>query len=392
MLSTNRIQWLALTGILTGMLLFAGCKQKPAAPQSQSAANEPEVSVVVMKYESVALTTELPGRISPEMVAEIRPQVGGIIQKRLFTEGGEVQAGESLYQIDPAPYQAACDSAKATLQRANANLFATRQKADRYKQLVAVSAISKQDYDDAAASLKQVEADIEVAKAALETARINLAYTRISAPISGRIGRSSVTAGALVTADQDAALATIQKLDPVYVDVTQSSTALLKLKRRIATGRLQGNSLDQAKVRLLLEDGSPYPLEGSLKFSEVTVNRSTGSITLRALFPNPDHLLLPGMFVRGIVQEGVQQQAILVPQRGVSRNQAGDAVALIVDGKNVVKRRVLKTERTVGNAWLVTEGLKPGDKVIVAGLQRIRPGVKVKVATAGGKTAEGRDF
>ncbi len=385
--SKNKMKLLVMTGILTGLFFLGSCKQKASTEGSPSAGNNPEVGVAIMKYEPVNLTTELPGRISPEMTAEVRPQVGGIIQKRLFTEGGAVKAGEALYQIDPASYKAAYDSAKAALLKAEANLFTIRQKADRYKQLVAINAVSRQDYDDAEAALKQAEADIEGGKAAVETARINLAYTTISAPISGIIGRSSVTAGALVTANQTASLATIQKLDPVYVDVTQSSTDLLDLKRRIASGKIKGNTPDRAKVKLVLEDGSSYPLEGTLKFSEVTVDQSTGSVTLRASFPNPDHLLLPGMFVRGIVQEGVQQQAMLVPQRGVSRDQSGNAVALVVGKNNVVENRVLKTDRTVGNAWLVTDGLKPGDQVIVEGLQRIRPGVAVKVVPAGEQAA-----
>jgi membrane fusion protein, multidrug efflux system len=388
MKTTDKIKLLAMTGILASMLMMSGCKQPASTGGSPPAKSAPEVGVVVMSYEPVTLTMELSGRISPQMVAEVRPQVGGIIQKRLFTEGGDVKAGEALYQIDPATYQAAYASAKAVLAKSEANLFTLRQKAERYKELVGINAVSKQEYDDVTATLKQAEADIEVGKAAVDTAHINLAYTKIIAPISGRIGRSSVTPGALVTANQVAALATIQQLDPVYVDITQSIADLLRLKRNLASGEIKSKGPDQAKVQLLLEDGSPYPLEGTLKFSEVTVDQSTGSITLRAQFPNPNQMLLPGMFVRGIVQEGIREQAMLVPQRGVTRDPAGNAVALVVGEKDIVERRILKTERAVGDAWLVTEGLKIGEKVIVEGIQRIRPGITVKVAPFGEKTAE----
>lgn len=384
MKTIGKIKLLALVGVLTGILAMSGCKQ-PASTGGPPVKDNVEAGVVVMKSEPVTLTMELSGRISPHLVAEVRPQVGGIIQKRLFTEGGNVKAGEPLYQIDPATYQAAYTSARAVLAKSEANVFTLRLKAERYKELVTINAVSRQEFDDASAALKQAEADVEVGKAAVETARINLAYTRIIAPISGIIGRSSVTPGALVTANQASALATIQQLDPVNVDVTQSSTDLLRLKRSIASGQITTKDADQAKVRLLLEDGSSYPLEGTLKFGEVTVDQGTGSITLRARFPNPNHLLLPGMFVRGIVQEGVQEQAMLVPQRGVSRDPSGDAVALIAGDKDVVERRVIKTERAVGDAWLVADGLKVGDRVIVEGLQRIRPGMTVKVVPFGAK-------
>ncbi|WP_319585812.1 efflux RND transporter periplasmic adaptor subunit [uncultured Desulfobulbus sp.] len=379
MKTTDTINLLLMAGVLAGMIVINGCKQQAAPDGPGTSKPNPEVGVVIMATEQVTLTMELSGRISPQMVAEVRPQVGGIIQKRLFTEGSEVKAGEALYQIDPATYQAALASAKATLAKAEANGFTLRQKTERYKQLVAISAVSRQEYDDATAGLKQAEADIEAGKAAVETARINLAYTRITAPIAGKIGRSTVTPGALVIANQATALATIQQLDPIYVDVTQSSADLLRLKRNLASGELKGNDPGQATVKLLLEDGSPYPLEGTLKFSEVTVDQGTGSVTLRALFPNPNQLLLPGMFVRGLVQEGVREQVMLVPQRGVSRDPAGNAIALVASENDVVERRMLKTERTVGDAWLVTEGLKAGERVIVEGLQRVRPGATVKV-------------
>lgn len=387
MKTTDTIKVFTMAGLLAAMLVMTGCKQQAAPGGPAAAKPAPEVGVVVMASEPVTLTMELSGRISPQMVAEVRPQVGGLIQKRLFTEGSDVKAGETLYQIDPATYQAALNSAKAAMAKSEANVFTIRQKTDRYKQLVAINAVSRQEYDDATAALKQGEADIDATKAALETARINLAYTRITAPISGRIGRSTVTSGALVTANQTAALATIQQLDSVYVDVTQSSADLLRLKRNLASGELKNNTPSQAKVQLLLEDGSAYPLEGTLKFSEVTVDQTTGSVTLRAQFPNPNHLLLPGMFVRGLVQEGVREQVMLVPQRGVTRDPAGNAVALVAGEKDVVERRILKTERAVGDAWLVTDGLKTGERVIVEGIQRVRPGATVKVVPFDAKAA-----
>jgi len=388
MKTTDKIKQIAMAGVLAGMLVMTGCKQHSSTSGSTPAKNAPEVGVAVMRSEPVALTMELSGRISPHMVAEVRPQVGGIIQKRMFNEGGDVKAGEALYQIDPATYQAAYASAAAALAKAEANRVTLRLKAERYKDLVTINAVSRQDNDDVQAALKQAEADVEAAKAAVDTARINLAYTKVIAPISGRIGRSSVTPGALVTASQASALATIQQLDPVYVDVTQSSADLLRLKRDLASGEINTKKADQAKVNLLLEDGSSYPLEGILKFSEVTVDQGTGSITLRALFPNPDQLLLPGMFVRGIVQEGVREQALLVPQRGVTRDATGNAVALIAGENDVVEKRILKTERTVGDAWLVTAGIKAGERVIVEGIQRVRPGVTVKVVPFEEKAAD----
>lgn len=377
---------LALAGGLAGMLVMNGCKQQAAKGPAPGQAT-PEVGVVEMRFEPVTLTMELTGRVTPRMVAEVRPQVGGIIHERLFTEGGEVQAGEILYRIDPASYQAAHSSARAALAKSEANASTLRLKAERYKHLVGTRAVSRQEYDDAAAALKQAEAECEVGKAAVETARINLAYTAIAAPISGRIGRSSVTPGALVTANQAAALATIQQLDPVSVDVTRSSADLLRLKRAIAAGRITTNGANQAKISLVLEDGTPYPHGGTLEFGEVTVAQTTASVTLRARFPNPDHLLLPGMFVRARVQEGVQEQGLLAPQRGITRNPAGRAVALVVGDQDKVESRVLAAERTVGDAWLVTDGLRAGDRLIVEGVQRIRPGMQVRVVPAGSKAA-----
>ncbi len=378
-----RIKRIVTVGILVGVLVLTGCGKKQSGGPPHTGA--PEVSVVTVQPEQLMLTTELPGRTSAYLIAEVRPQVNGIIQKRLFTEGSDVKAGEVLYQIDPAVYQATYNSAKAALSRAEANLLPIRLKAERYAELVKASAVSQQEYDDASAALKQAEADVEAGKAAVESARINIEYTKVTAPISGRIGRSSVTDGALVTASQPAALATIQQLSPIYVDVTQSSAELLSLKHNLASGLLKRDSAAQARVRLLLEDGSTYPLTGTLKFSEVTVDQSTGSVTLRAIFPNPNHTLLPGMFVRAILEEGVNEHAILIPQRGVTRNPAGDAVVMVVGGEEKVEPRVIKVLRTVGENWLVSEGLKAGDRVILEGLQKARPGTPVKAVPFGSK-------
>lgn len=372
--------------ILTGLLLTAlaaGCGKKQAGPPPQ--AGPPEVGIIVVKPEKVTLTTELPGRTLPQFVAEVRPQVGGIIQKRLFTEGADVKAGQVLYQIDPASYQAAYASAKASQARAEAALVSLRLTEERYRDLVKIKAVSQQDYDNASAALQQAEAELAIARAAVETARINLAYTKISAPISGRIGRSSVTDGALVTANQTAALATIQQLDSMYVDVTQSTADLLKLKQSLAKGVLKKSS--SAQVKLLLEDGSPYPLSGVLRFSEVTVDQSTGSVTLRAVFPNPKQALLPGMFVRAVLEEGVNESAILVPQRGVTRTPKGDAMVMTVGAEEKAEPRPIKVVRTVGDSWLVSEGLTSGDRVILEGLQKARPGTPVKAVPFGSTAA-----
>ncbi len=386
----GRARVIPIAGMLTGYLVLAGCGKQGAAVGGAPAA-PPEVGVVVVQPQRVALTTEVAGRTSACLVAEVRPQVGGIIQKRLFTEGSDVKAGDVLYQIDPAVYQAAYKSAKAALAKAEANLLPARLRVERYKELVAIDAVSRQDYDDASAALKQTEAEVEAATAALETARISLAYTRITAPISGRISRSAVTVGALVSANQGGALATIQQLDPVYVDVTRSSTEMLRLQQALAEGRLKRTGAREAKVRLLLEDGTPYPLAGTLKFSEATVDQSTGSLTLRTVFPNPKHTLLPGMFVRALLEEGVNERAILVPQRGVTRTPAGDAMVMVVGNKEKVEPRIIKVSRTIGDTWLVSEGLKAGDRVILEGLQRARPGTPVKAVpfagTPGGASA-----
>ena len=375
---------LAVAAVLALAVLPAGCnRQDQAAPAAQAA--PPEVGVIVVQPERVVLTTELPGRVAPHLIAEVRPQVGGIIQQRLFSEGGDVKAGQILYQIDSAPYRAAFASAKAALARAEANLAPARLKEERFRELVLIKAVSQQEYDDANAALLQGEAEVESARAALDSARINLDYTSVKAPISGRIGRSSVTTGALVTANQVEALATIQQLDPVYVDVTQSTADLLRLKQGLASGLLANQGASQARVRLLLEDGSPYAQPGILKFSEVTVDQATGSVTLRSLFPNPEQLLLPGMFVRAVLEEGINEQALLVPQRGVTRNPAGKPVALVVGAEEKVESRLIEVVRTVGDRWLVGAGLAPGDRVILEGIQRARPGTVVKAVPFGTK-------
>ncbi|MDP3851512.1 MAG: efflux RND transporter periplasmic adaptor subunit [Luteolibacter sp.] len=367
-------------------LPLSSCGKKPAPGAPAIMAGTPEVSVITIETQRVTLSTELSGRVAASLTAEVRPQVGGIIQNRLFTEGSDVKAGEVLYQIDPASYQAAHDGAQAALAKAEANLLPVKLKADRYKELLTSEAVSGQDLDDAVAALKLTEADIQSAKASLEAARINLAYTKVTAPISGRIGRSSVTNGALVTASQPTPLATIQQLDPVYVDVTQSSSDMLRLRKALESGRTT-TSEKQAKVALTLDDGSQYPQPGILKFTEAFVDESTGSVTLRTLFPNPKLTLLPGMFVRATLEEGVREQGILVPQRGVTRNPAGSAMVMTVGADEKVEPRVIQADRTVGENWLVNEGLKPGDRVILEGLQKARPGTPVKAVPFEEKTS-----
>ena len=339
--------------------LLSACS--PAKPKA--APPPPKVSVITLAPAPVPITTELPGRVAAFRVADVRPQVNGIILKRLFVEGSEVKEGQQLYQIDPAPYQATLDSATATLMSANA-------QARRFKLLAASNAVSKQDYDNALAAALRAKADVE-------TAHINLVYTRVLSPISGRISRSAVTEGALVTANQPTVLATVQQLDPAYVDVTQPSSTLLRLQREADSGQLERNKAGETPMHLVLEDGSNYAEQGTMKFSEVTVDEGTGSVTLRAVFPNPQRLLLPGMFVRGELEEGVKRDALLVPQLGVSRDQKGDAVALVVGPHDIVALRVLEADRAVGDKWLVTAGLKAGDRVIVEGLQLAPPGTRV---------------
>jgi membrane fusion protein (multidrug efflux system) len=363
----------------SSFLLLGGCDSGHGQQAAQ--APVPEVATVTIEARQIELTTELSGRTCAHLVAEIRPQVNGIIQKRLFNEGSDVKAGELLYQIDPAPFQVAYDSAKASLGKAQANLPAVRSRAERYKELLVDKAVSRQDYDDAEAAVGQSQAEIEYWKTAVEGARINLSYTRVAAPIAGRIGRSSVTDGALVTAYQQMPLATIQQLDPIYVDVTQSSADLLRLKRNLEAGRLTTDREKARNVPILLEDGTPYPQEGLLQFREVTVDPATGSFTLRIVVPNPNHLLLPGMFVRAVVREGVAEQALMVPQQGVSRNPKGQPIALIVDDVGKVQQRVLGLNRAIGDQWLVSSGISAGDRVIVEGMLNIRQGAAVKAVS-----------
>ncbi|ANN67417.1 efflux RND transporter periplasmic adaptor subunit [Bordetella bronchialis] len=363
----------AVVGLL--VLTLAACGKKDnAAP----AASKPTVGVVTLNTQPVSLTTELPGRTSPYRVAEVRPQVNGIVLKRLFTEGGTVKAGQQLYQIDPSLYQATLDSQRAALARAEAQVKSASLLAERYKPLTETRAISRQTYDDAVAARDQAKADVLAAKAAVDTARINLVYTKVLSPIDGIIGRSTVTEGALVTANQTAALASIQQIDPIYVDVVQSSVQLLRLQDQLAKGEIKRAAGEQAaQVTLTLEDGTQYNHEGKLQFSEVTVDQSTGSVTLRAVFPNPEHRLLPGMFVRAKLVDGVATEGLLVPQRGVVRNQRGTPTAYVVDAQGKIQVRDLVTDRAIGSNWLVTSGLKAGDKVVVEGLQTIRPGMEV---------------
>lgn len=338
----------------------------------------PSVGVIVAEASSVPLVSELSGRTTPFMVAELRPQVSGIVHKRLFTEGSEVKAGQTLYQIDPATYQAAYDSARASLARAEANLYSARLKAERHAELVKIEAVSKQANDDAIAALKQTEADLAAARAALDKAKIDLDFTRVASPISGRIGRSTVTPGALVTANQADSLATVQQLDPIYVDLTQSTGELLQMRRALEAGKLKPVGDQSVPVRLVLEDGSLYAAEGKLAFSEVSVDTGTGSVTLRAIFPNAKGELLPGMYVRARLVQGQAEEAILVPHAAVSRDPRGNATVMVVGAEDKVEAKVVQTARSQGDKWVVTEGLRAGDRVIVEGLQKVRPGVQVQ--------------
>jgi membrane fusion protein (multidrug efflux system) len=349
-------------------LISSGCGRKAAPPMDpRMMMPPPEVATVTVARQPVVMTTELPGRTTPFLIAEIRPQVNGLIQKRLFTEGEDVKAGAALYQIDPAPFQAMLD-------KATANLTAARSRAKRVGELLAAKAVSPQDFDDADAALKLAEADVELA-------RINLGYTKITAPIGGRIGKSSVTDGAIVTAYQPVSLTTIQQLDPIYVDVPQSTADLLRLRQRLESGQVNSAGTNLNQVQIVLENGATYSLEGALQFRDVSVDPMTGTVILRMVFPNPDGVLLPGMFVRAVVKEGINDSAILIPQNAVSRDAKGTPMAMVVNAKSEAEIRILKTDRAVGNQWLVTDGLAPGDQVIVEGLQKVRPGAPVTVAT-----------
>ena len=362
----------ALLPLLVSTLLLSACQESEQAEQQQQQQQQqqtPTVGVVTLKAEHFLLTNDLPGRTTAYRIAEVRPQVNGILEKRLFEEGAEVEEGQQLYQIDDDVYQAALKSAEASS-------ISTRSLAERYGILVKENAVSQQEYDEARAAGLQ-------AQAALDEARINVRYTKVLAPISGRIGRSAVSEGALVTSGQSQQLATIQQLDPIYVDITQSSREMLNLRRDLEAGRLQKAGGNAAAVSLTLEDGSTYGEQGSLEFSEVSVDEGTGSVTLRAVFPNPDRLLLPGMFVHAELVAGAKSDAILAPQQGITRTPRGNATAMVVNDENKVESRDVVTERTVGNRWLISSGLNEGDRLITEGLQYIRPGASVNVEPAG---------
>lgn len=356
-------------------LTLAGCDQQGTA-QKPSAPPRAQVSVVTLHPQSIAVTAELAGRTTASLTAEVRPQVSGLIQTRLFKEGSEVKAGDALYQINPASYQAALDSAKAALQKAEAALPSAQAKFERYEGLSKQNAVSKQDFDDASASLAQAKADVASARASVDTASINLDYTKITAPIGGRIDKSALTPGALVTASQETVLTTIRTIDPINVDVTASSTNLLNWRQAIKEGRLKFNGPD-VSIKLKLDNGAVYPQTGKLAFVESNVSQTTGTFNLRAEFPNPDRLLLPGMYVRATIEEGVAENSFLVPQRGVTRNTSGEATAMFVGQDGKVEQRTLTVGRNIGSNWLVSSGIKDGDRVVVEGTQLVRPGQDV---------------
>lgn len=363
--------------LMAGLLLGA-CKDGSQQPGAMGPGGPVEVRTVTVTTQAIKLSEELPGRTSAYRVAEVRPQVGGILQKRLFTEGSDVQAGQLLYQIDPATFQASYDSARASLARAEAAEYSARLKAERYGKLVRTQAVSVQEQVDSEAAWKQAAAEVAAMKAAVETARINLGYTRITAPISGRIGKSMISEGALVTAQQAGALAVIQQLDPLYVDVSQSAGETMQLKKRF-DGQKNGGP-PQTEVRVLLDDGSEYPEAGSLEFSDSTVDQSTGTVTLRATVPNPAAELLPGLFVRARLTRQQTQQAILIPQASLVRNNRGQAMVMLVNGQNTVEARLVSTAQNIGDKIVIPEGLAAGELLIVDGLQKIKPGVPVKIA------------
>ena len=360
---------------ILGLLALSSCDDKP---KKQEGPPPPiPVDVITMHPRPVALETELPGRMEAFLTAEIRPQVSGVVLRRLFAEGTDVATGQQLYQIDPAPYQATYDSEVAALAKARAAEASAAAKTRRYKPLAQAEAVSRQDYDDATASEGETVADVSSAKASIESARINLAYTRMLSPLSGRIGRSSVTPGALVTANQTTALATVTQLDPIYVDFTQSSALRLQLQQALASGRLRKDASGGVPIRLILEDGTPYDHPGELQFSEVTVTEATGTFVMRGLVPNPQKLLLPGMFVRGVLQEGTDPAAFLVPQMAVGRNSHGDATVMEVGPDDRVKVAIIRTTRTSGGDWIVDKGIRDGDRIVVSGLQMVRPGASL---------------
>ncbi|MDO4709477.1 MAG: efflux RND transporter periplasmic adaptor subunit [Pseudomonadota bacterium] len=378
-MASRTLRTTALSTLIASSLFLAACGK---APEQQNAAPPPmPVTVVTLKAENVALTRELGGRANASQVAEVRPQVSGIVERLGFVEGGEVRAGQLLYQIDQTAFRAAADSARASLVRAEAGLAVARQNAARSAELVKIDAISRQEDDSTQAVLRQAEADVNAARAALRNAEVPLGFSRVTAPISGRISHSAVTRGALVTAAQGTALATIQQLDPMYVDVTQSSSELLQLRREIEDGQSQASG--SVPVDILLEDGSVFPHTGQLRFAEATVNPATGSVLLRVVVPNPEQLLLPGMYVRARLTNAQRQGALLAPQQGISRDAKGNATALVVNAENKVEPRQVVVSRAIGDKWLVESGLAAGDKLIVAGFQKIAPGAAVLPQEAG---------
>ena len=368
-----------LISAATAAVFLAACGPKQSAPPQQT----PEVGVVTVQPSAVPVTSELPGRTSAYLVAEVRARVDGIVLRREFTEGSEVKAGQRLYKIDPAPYIATLNNAKAALAKAQANLASTSAQAARYKVLVAANAVSKQDYDNAVAAEGQAAADVAAGKAAVDTAQINLGYTDVTSPITGRIGKSSVTEGALATADQSTALATVQDLSKIYVDLTESAGDVMRLEQAFSQGGVGKPA--SAQVTLVLEDGTIYPIQGRLQFSDVTVDEGTGTVGLRALFPNPDGVLLPGLFVRARLIKGVAMNGILVPQQAVSRDARGQGSVFVVGANGAAEVRQIALGPTEGDKWLVADGLKPGDQVIVEGLQKVRPGAPVKPTTIGAR-------
>jgi len=370
--------------LLSIPVLLGACvdaKQAKAPPPS------PEVTVVAVHKQAVPVTTELPGRTSPYLVAQVRARVDGIVLQRGFTEGSDVKASQRLYQIDPAPYRAALDSAKAAEQKAQANLVSTTALAERYKILLTGNGVARQDYDNAVAAQGQAAADLAAAKALVQQATLNLGYTSVASPIAGRIGISLVTPGAYVQAAAATPMTTVQQLDPIYVDLNQSSVQGLQLRRDVASGRTKVDGANGAKVTLFLEDGTQYPVAGNLQFTDVTVDPGTGSVTVRAVFPNPDQVLLPGMFVRARIEQGVNDQAMLVPQQGVTRDAKGQATALVVGADGKVAQRSIQANSTFGDQWVVEGGLQEGEQVIVAGTQKVQPGMTVRAVAAPVKTA-----
>jgi membrane fusion protein (multidrug efflux system) len=375
--SRGRSPRLLTLGVLLATLV--GCDDQPTRAAANPAPAAPvAVTVVTLERREIPVTSVLPGRTAPFRAAEVRPQVGGVLRERLFVEGESVAAGQSLFQIDPAPFEAAVRRAEAALTRIEATERVALSTANRLRALARVQAVSEQNLENAEATLRQTQADVVSVRAALETARIDLGYTRVASPIAGRTGRTSVTPGALVTANQSTALVTVTQLDPILVDLTQPSAVLLQQRRDVSSGALRRPSADRAEARLLLEDGSEYPHVGEVQFSEVIVDQGTGSVTVRAVFPNPDQLLLPGMFVRARVEEGVTDRAILVPQRAVLRTPRGEPMAFVVNPEGVVEQRLLRASRTVGSDWLVTDGVTAGERVVIEGLQRIRAGARVR--------------